>query len=379
MQKYILNNGREIPVLGFGTWGLTGAKCKEAVILAIKEGYRHIDTASVYGNEKEVGEAINYCLQEGIVTREELFVTTMLNPHICIGYDETLAAFEKSLKILGLDYVDLYLLHYPNVTPDDSWKQLNAQSWKAMEELYEQGKVKSIGVSNFAIHHIKELLKTSKVKPVINQVHLSCYWQQEDLVAYCRDNDICCFGYQAVASLSNYDISLIKRIAAKYNKSIYQLVIKYILQKVGAGCLVMADRKEFLLENKDVFDFEIADADIAELNNLNSNPCWHITPDSAYIIFKLQEELSKKDLLKKSSFYLFNFLPIIEHKFCYENDVLKKSTSFLFGIIPLLKIKYKNNLKAKLYLFGLINIGKFKFKRELKKTTFIPQYERSKK
>jgi len=164
MEKEIkLSNGNIIPVMGFGTWELTGETGVEAIIEAIKCGYRHIDTAQAYNNEEEVGKAVNHCINEGIVKREDLYISSKLNFFKPIGYKNTIKAVYESLEKLKLDYIDTYLIHWPNLTIDDSWKYLNASTWKALEDLHKQGLIKNIGVSNFMIHHLEELLKTAEI------------------------------------------------------------------------------------------------------------------------------------------------------------------------------------------------------------------------
>ena len=191
--EYIeLNDGNRIPNVGFGTFRMSGQECIDAVYNAIKAGYRLIDTAESYANEAEVGYAIAKAISEGICTREELFITTKLNHHVVNNYENTYKQFEGSLKRLGLDYVDLYLIHYANVTPDARWKAMNAEDWRAMEELKRSGKIKSIGVSNFLQHHLKELFKTAEIIPTINQLNLNPTWPQEELVKYCRERNILC-------------------------------------------------------------------------------------------------------------------------------------------------------------------------------------------
>lgn len=187
MQQYTLSNGVQIPVIGFGTWQTpddeTGIR---AVKTALQLGYRHIDTAQGYKNEGAVGKAI---LESG-VSREEIFITSKLdNPNH--GYDNTMESFERSLQMLGTDYLDLFLIHWPNpLQYRSTWQQTNAETWKAFEELYEAGKIRAIGISNFRQHHIDELMKTAKIPPMVDQIRLCPGETQNDLVAYCRERKI---------------------------------------------------------------------------------------------------------------------------------------------------------------------------------------------
>ena len=189
MKAYPLNNGVSIPVLGFGTWKAeNGDVAYQAVLEALKAGYRHIDTAAIYKNEESVGRAI----RDSGIPRQEIFVTTKLwnTNH---SYDEARQAFEESMEKLGLDYLDLYLIHWPNPKPlreNDEWKTRNAEVWRAMEDLYKEGKIRAIGVSNFLPHHLDALLETARVIPAVNQVRLAPGVYQEAVVAYCKEKEI---------------------------------------------------------------------------------------------------------------------------------------------------------------------------------------------
>lgn len=189
MNTYQLNNGVEIPVLGFGTFkAKDGEEAYRAVLEALKAGYRHIDTAAIYQNEESVGQAI----KDSGVPREEMFVTTKLwNSQQT--YEQTRQALEKSIEKLGLDYLDLYLIHWPNPKPlreNDAWKTRNAEVWRAMEDLYQEGKIRAIGVSNFLPHHLDALLETATIVPAVNQVRLAPGVYQDQIVAYCREKGI---------------------------------------------------------------------------------------------------------------------------------------------------------------------------------------------
>ena len=189
MKSYTLNNGVTIPVLGFGTWKAeNGEIAYQAVLEALKAGYRHIDTAAIYKNEESVGRAI----QDSGVPREEIFVTSKLwnTNH---NYEQARQAFEESIEKLGLEYLDLYLIHWPNPKPlreNNHWKIRNSEIWRAMEDLYQEGKIRAIGVSNFLPHHLDALLETATIVPAVNQVRLAPGVYQEEVVDYCREKGI---------------------------------------------------------------------------------------------------------------------------------------------------------------------------------------------
>ena len=186
MENMKLNNGYMIPEIGYGTWQSPDSEVTvNGVKAAIACGYRHIDTAAAYKNEESVGEGI----KESGVARNELFVTSKVwNSQR--GYEKTIAAFEKTLSDLGLDYLDLYLIHWPASKKDyENWEEINLETWRAMTDLYKAGKIKAIGVSNFKPHHLEALMKT-EVKPMVNQVEFHPGFMQEETVKYCRDNEI---------------------------------------------------------------------------------------------------------------------------------------------------------------------------------------------
>lgn len=352
MEYKVLNDGNKIPVVGFGTFRLSGQECIDATYNAIKLGYRLIDTAESYQNEAEVGYAIAQCISEGIVTREELFITTKLSHHVPNSYEKTYKQFEGSLKRLGLDYVDLYLIHYPNVTPDARWKAMNAEDYRAMEELQEAGKIKSIGVSNFLQCHLKELLKTAKIKPVVNQLNLNPTWPQEELVKYCFERDIACEAWAPLVIVDNDNQEIMNRIAAKYRKSTAQISLRWSLQK---GFIPISKTKhiERLQENLNIFDFNIADKDMQELDTLISHSfANNVYPDATYTLWSLYEQLRNKTIKVTTKFKLFNFFSLLKYYY-YQNEI-KIS---LFGFIPLIKKVTITDNKAKVYLFNVIRIG----------------------
>ncbi|MBO4670089.1 MAG: aldo/keto reductase [Lachnospiraceae bacterium] len=261
---YRLLNGVEIPCIGFGTWQTPdGDVAVNSVKCAIQTEYRHIDTAQAYGNEEGVGEGI----RQGGVPREELFITTKLwnNNHT---YDLTMRTFEESLKKLGLDYVDLFLIHWPNPAMyRNRWEQANAESWKAMEELYVAGKIRAIGISNFRQHHIEALMKTAKIKPMVNQIRLCPGETQDELVEYCREQGMILEAYSPLGNGKIFEVPEMKALADRYGKSIAQICIRWGLQQ-GYLPLPKSVTPSRIEDNLKVFDFELTDADVQLIANL---------------------------------------------------------------------------------------------------------------
>ncbi len=379
MSDMELSNGLKMPIIGFGCYQIYGEDAYNAVVEAIKVGYRHIDTAESYENDEQVGKAVNNCIKEGIVKREELFITTKLNPHNKIGYQETKEAIEGSLKRLQLDYIDLYLIHWPNVTPDDRWKRLNADSWRAMEEFYEQGKIKSLGVSNFLQHHLRELDKTAKIKPVVNQLNLNPTWPQEDLVAYCKERNMVCCAWSPLVRLEPWNEKIMNEVAQKYGKSTQQISLRWSIQK-GFVPLVKSTHKDRMIANMNIFDFVIDDEDMKRLDNLLCHPASHdATPDSIYTVWKQMLEIINlkinKKTIKKEKYKLFNLIPIYKVKFCYAEKVLKAEKHYLFGFLPFMKKVYEDELNASIYFCGLKICKSKKIMNPWAEINTLPVYE----
>lgn len=253
-----LANGIKMPVLGFGTYK-TGNKEEtiEAVKNALKVGYRHIDTASFYENETGVGEGI---VKSG-VPREEIFLTTKLWQHEQ-GFENALKAFEASCSRLQVDYLDLYLIHWPT--------KLNMETWKALEKLYKEGKVRAIGVCNFKKHHLKELLTEAEIKPMVNQIQLHPELTEEDLTAYCKKENIQIVSWGPLERGKIFNIPLLMELAEKYNKSIPQITLRWHLQK-GYAAIPKSNKEERMKENFQIFDFEITKDDMKYIDGLNKN------------------------------------------------------------------------------------------------------------
>jgi diketogulonate reductase-like aldo/keto reductase len=257
--KVKLNQGVEMPIFGLGTYQTRrGKETQKAVAYALEAGYRLVDTASMYGNEEDVGEAVG---KSGI-PREEIFITTKLwnSDH---GFDKTLAACEESLKKLGLSYVDLYLIHWPV-------EGLRKESWRALERLLKEGKCRAIGVSNYMIWHLKELLGSSSTVPAVNQVEFSPYLYQKELLEFCRKHDIQLEAYSPLTKGHKLNDPQLSKVSAKYSKSTAQILIRWALQK-QVMVIPKSSRREGILENADVFDFEISDEDTKLLDSFNQN------------------------------------------------------------------------------------------------------------
>lgn len=259
--SYKLSNGVEIPCIGFGTWQTPeGEVTIDSVKAALKAGYRHIDTAAAYGNEEGVGKAIS----ESVIDRKDIFLTTKLwNSHR--GYDKTLKAFDSSLKKLGMEYVDLYLIHWPSNKTDGA--QVNYDTWRAFEELYKSGKVKAIGVSNFLKHHLETLLEKAEVVPTVNQIEFHPGFMQEETVSFCQSNDILIEAWSPLGTgkmLKNKDLI---HIAQNYNRSVAQLCIRWCLQNETLP-LPKSVTPERIVENSKVFDFEISEDDMKKINDM---------------------------------------------------------------------------------------------------------------
>lgn len=272
---YKLSNGVEIPCIGFGTWQTPdGDVAVSSVKAAISAGYRHIDTAQAYGNEESVGDAV----RESGVKREDLFITSKLaNPEH--GYDRTMVSFEQTLKKLQTEYLDLYLIHWPNpIAFRDNWKTANAETWKAFEELYKAGKIRAIGLSNFWPHHIEALLKTATIAPMVNQIRLCPGDTQDPVVAYSRAHDMVLEAYSPLGIGKIFDVAEMKRLAEKYGRSIAQICIRWSLQR-GYLPLPKSVTPSRIQDNLNVFDFELEEEDVKLIADLKGCVGFAENPD----------------------------------------------------------------------------------------------------
>lgn len=273
--NFVLNNEIIIPNIGYGTWKSPNDKSTtDAVLSAIKNGYRHIDTAAIYGNEESVGKAIKMCG----VPREQLFITSKVwNTNR--GYKKTLLAFEETLKKLDLDYLDLYLIHWPaSPSQFENWNEINLDTWRALEKLYKEGKVKSIGISNFRKHHLEIILDNYEIKPMINQLEIHPGFLQKELCDFCNENDIVVEAYSPLGSgevLKNEDLL---KLSLKYNKSVAQLCIRWCLQH-NTLPLPKSVTESRIVENSQVFDFQISDEDMIIMDNIRLGEGLGVDPD----------------------------------------------------------------------------------------------------
>jgi methylglyoxal/glyoxal reductase len=253
-----LNNGMQMPVVGLGLW--RAADTEQVVLWALETGYRLIDTASIYGNEKETGNAIRNCA----ISRNDIFATTKVWPDEQ-GYKQTLAAIDNSLSRMKLDHVDLYLVHWP--VPSKSKRE---ETWKAMEEIYISGKSKSIGVSNYTIELLEEMKQYSKIPPAVDQIEFHPFWYRKELMEYCHKNNIAVEDYCPLARARKLQDERITSIAKKHSKSNAQVILRWALQH-GNIVIPKSSHKERLKENINVFDFELSDDDMTKLDALNEN------------------------------------------------------------------------------------------------------------
>ncbi len=266
MKDFALTNGVKIPEVGYGTWLIKNDVAYECVRNAIDAGYTHIDSAQAYGNEENVGRAIREC---GL-PREKIFLTTKVQAEIK-DYEKAKKSIDKSLEILGLDYIDLILIHCPQPWALFRGKRRffkeNKEVWKALEEAYEEGKVKSIGVSNFLVDDLENILEDCKIKPMVNQILCHIGNTPIDVIKFCQENDIVVESYSPIAHGAALKNPAIIKMADKYNVSVAQLCIKYTLQ-LDTISLPKASSKEHIIDNLKL-DFEISEEDMIELIKLN--------------------------------------------------------------------------------------------------------------
>lgn len=270
-----LNNGVNMPWFGIGVFKVEeGQELVNAVKFAIMHGYRSIDTAAIYGNEQGVGQGIREGLKEEGISREELFVTSKVW-NSDLGYESTIAAYETSLTKLGLDYLDLYLIHWP---VEGKYKE----AWRALETLYKEGRVKAIGVSNFQVHHLEELMKEAEIKPMVNQVEYHPRLTQKEVLAFCKENGIQLEAWSPLMQGQLLDHPVLEEIAMKYKKSIAQVILRWDLQN-GVVTIPKSTKEHRIVENSTIFNFELSNEDMERIDELNQNH--RVGPDPDNIDF----------------------------------------------------------------------------------------------
>lgn len=269
-----LSNGLEIPSIGYGTYLVEKEITAKVVEQAISAGYRHIDTAAIYGNERAVGEGI----RNSGIGRENIFVTSKLwNSER--GFDKTLAAFEATLNELQMDYLDLYLIHWPaNTKQFDNWAEINADTWKALEKLYKDGKVKSIGVSNFDTKHLEQLVQTAEILPMVNQIEVNAGHQNTENVAYSKELGIVVEAWAALGQSRILNNETVQEVAEKYGKTAAQILVKWLLQHEILP-LVKSVTESRIKENFDIYDFELSPADLELIGSIPAQGFTGLHPD----------------------------------------------------------------------------------------------------
>ncbi|WNB91259.1 aldo/keto reductase [Bacillus sp. NEB1478] len=267
--RAILHNGVHMPWLGLGVYKAEeGEEVVQAIKWALDAGFRSIDTASFYDNETGVGKAI----RESSVPREDLFITTKVW-NTDQGYDQTLAALDASLERLGLEYVDLYLIHWP---VPGKYKE----TWRAVEKIYQDGKAKAIGVSNFKQHHLEDLIADAQIKPMVNQVEYHPRLTQEDLLSYCKDQGIQLEAWRPLLKGEIFDEPVLVEMAEKHNKSVAQIILRWDIQN-GVVTIPKSVTKHRIEENGEIFDFELSEEEMSRISSLNQNKRNGVDPDDS--------------------------------------------------------------------------------------------------
>lgn len=258
-----LNNGVKMPWQGIGVFRVEDSpKLVDAVKNAIKNGYRSIDGAAIYDNEVSMGEGIAEGIKAAGISREDLFITSKVW-NADLGYESTIKAYETSLKKLGLDYLDLYLIHWP---VEGKYKD----AWRALEYLYKQGRVKAIGVSNFQVHHLENLMKDAEIKPMINQIEFHPRLTQEKVRAFCKQNDIQVEAWSPLMVGKLFDNEILKEIAHNHNKSIAQIILRWDIQN-EVITIPKSTKVGRIIENSQIFDFELTNEEVEKINSLNQD------------------------------------------------------------------------------------------------------------
>ena len=262
--SFSLHNGVTIPCVGYGTYKVAAEEARASAAAAIAAGYRHIDTAAFYRNEAGVGQAV----RESGLDRKEFFITSKVW-NSDRGYDRTRAAFDASLKALGTDYLDLYLIHWPAnyLQYGTEAKALNAETWRALEDLYQEGKVRAIGLSNFLPHHMEALMESARVKPMVDQIELHPGWLQRGVLRYCADNGVIAEAWSPMGRGALMESPALAEIAGRLGKTVAQLCVRWVLQH-GALPLPKSVHSDRIRSNTQVFDFTIPEQDMAAIDGL---------------------------------------------------------------------------------------------------------------
>ena len=271
-----MNNGVEIPCIGYGTYKVSVDKDGVQVVKdAIEAGYRLLDTAAMYNNEEQVGKAI---IESGI-SRKDIFLTSKVaNPDR--GYDSTLRAFDRSLRLLEVDYLDLYLVHWPaDKAHFADWKKINSDTWRALERLLNEGRVKAIGVSNFMPEHLDALAETARDLPMVNQIEFHPGWMQPEVLEWCRRNNVVVEGWSPLGRTRVLEDPLLVGIALRYGKSVAQICLRWAVQH-GVVPLPKSVSPERMKSNLDIFDFSLTDADMRLIDSMPPTGESGLTPDS---------------------------------------------------------------------------------------------------
>ncbi len=260
---YTLSNGVKIPCVAYGTYKAGEENNADVITAAIEEGYRYFDTASFYQTEEYLAEAIK---RSGL-PREDFFIATKLWKDQ-MGYENALKAFEESAKALNTDYIDLYLIHWPKPTPDcEDWKQLDIDTWRALEKLYREGKVRAIGVSNFLPHHLDVIFENCEIKPMVDQIEYHAGYTQQATVDYCKQHDILVQAWSPISRGRIFKDVTLMELAEKYQVSIAKLCLRYCIQN-GIVPLPKAAHRERMRDNMNLFDFEISREDMHRIDTI---------------------------------------------------------------------------------------------------------------
>jgi methylglyoxal/glyoxal reductase len=274
-EKTTLYNGVKMPWFGLGVFKVEeGPELVNAVKFAIKQGYRSIDTAAIYGNEESVGRAIREAMTEYGIKRDELFITSKVW-NSDLGYESAIKAYETSLRKLGLDYLDLYLIHWP---VEDKY----VEAWRALETIYKEGKLKAIGVSNFQVHHLEKIMQEAEMKPMVNQVEYHPRLTQHEIKAFCGQHGIQFEAWSPLMQGQLFDNPLLKNLANKYNKTVAQVILRWDLQN-GVVTIPKSTKEHRIMENSSIFDFELTTEDMDRISSLNENH--RVGPDPDNIDF----------------------------------------------------------------------------------------------